>query len=230
MFFSLKITPKHEMSNDALWPLCGLRFSITAEAKLVISPRPAVELTGSMAKADVWNQALNQHPSVLSPLQGCQQRALGCTALPGERDTSLCPACHWRPGHTREAAQRWPTYSIPVCCGVLWPGVVRKREQTGKLQTTPAIQTKRWKPARTKSGVIKKIDWLRCNAAFVCKTLPCKSIQSSSRFSEARGQRDPSDGSTWNSTTRFAEDFQRSYSKHRQKKEKDPHPMEPIWT
>lgn len=169
-------------------------------------------------------------PSVLSPLQGCQQRALGCTALPGERDTSLCPACHWRPGHTREAAQRWPTYSIPVCCGVLWPGVVRKREQTGKLQTTPAIQTKRWKPARTKSGVIKKIDWLRCNAAFVCKTLPCKSIQSSSRFSEARGQRDPSDGSTWNSTTRFAEDFQRSYSKHRQKKEKDPHPMEPIWT
>lgn len=101
-------------------------------------------------------------PSGLSPLQGCQQRAN--TAR--RKDTSLCPVCLWRPGHTGEAAQRWPTYIVPVCYGVLWPGVVRKTEQTGKLQTTPAIQTERWKPVRTKSGVIKKTDWLRCNAAF----------------------------------------------------------------
>lgn len=88
--------------------------------------------TDSIAKADVWNQSLKQHPLGAGPPPGVPAESTWLPGLPGERDTSLCPAWHWRPGHAREAAQRWSTHSVPVCYGMLWPGVVRKNRTDRK--------------------------------------------------------------------------------------------------
>lgn len=198
MFFTLKINTK---TWNVKWcPLTTMWMEIQHHSRSKAGDFTWASCgTESMTKADV-----EPDPDAASPQCWAPSRGASCTAQPGERDTSLCPAWPWWPGHTRQAAQRWQTPSVPVCYGVLWPRVVRKTEQTGKLQTTPDKQME-----TCKNKPIKKIDWVRCNAAFVSKTLPCKSA--------------------WNSTTRFAKDFQRSYSSHRKKK-KDPHPMEPIWT
>lgn len=186
--------------------------------------------TDSMAKADVWNQALNQHPLGAGPPPGVPAESTWLPGLPGERDTSLCPAWHWRPGHAREAAQRWSTHSVPVCCGVLWPGLARKTEQTGKLQTTSAIQTNRWKAARAKLGVIKKRHWLRCKCSF-CKQNPA--LQICLEFFKllwSKGR----ERSKWWIHVEFHNEVCKRLPKKLQltqrKKKKDPHPVEPTWT
>lgn len=171
MFFTLKITPKHEMSNDVLWPPCGWRFSITAEAKLVISPGPAVEQTPGqrqMCGARPWCSI----PLCWAPSRGASGELHSTARRKGHIPLS-CQPLKARP-HERGSTEM--TTHCPCLLWSVWPGVVRKTEQTGKLQTTPAIQINRWKPVRTESRVVKKTDCLRCNAAFVSKTLPCKSI------------------------------------------------------
>ena len=158
MFSTLKITTKHEMSNDALWPLCGWSFSITVETKRVTCIMADCR-TGSMANADMWKQAVNQH---LLPF---------CGTLPGvpareHPDSTRARSCHRT--HSCTASRRgrhffvlsvvqhqtkpekllsiWSTYSVLVHCEVLWPGVVRKTEKTGNYrQANPATQTNGWK-------------------------------------------------------------------------------------
>lgn len=129
MFSTLKITTKPEMSNETLLPPCGWSFSITVETKMVTFMTAACR-TGSMANADVQKQAINQH---LLPFCGrkalSSHRTCSCTASRKGRHFMLSAADHQiKP---EKPLSRWSTYSVLVHCGVLWLGVVRKKDKTG---------------------------------------------------------------------------------------------------
>lgn len=221
-------TENYTKTWNVKWcPLTSVRMEIQHHSRSKADDFTSASCeTDSMAKADVWNQALNQHPSVL---QGCQQRAHGCQDCQ-EKGTPLFVLPGTEDQATPEKLHRDDQHSVPVCCGVLWAGVARKTEQTGKLQTTSAIQTNRWKATRAKLGVIKKRHWLRCKCSF-CKQNPALQIYLEFfklRWSKGRER------SKWWIHLEFHNEVCKRLPKKLQltqrKKKKDPHPVEPTWT
>lgn len=120
-------TENYTKTWNVKWcPLTSVRMEIQHHSRSKADDFTSASCeTDSMAKADVWNQALNQHPLGAGPPPGVPAESTWLPGLPGERDTSLCPAWHWRPGHAREAAQRWSTQ----CSCLLWSALSRSCQE-----------------------------------------------------------------------------------------------------
>ena len=154
MFSTLKITTKHEMSNDTLWPPCGWSFSITVETKRVTVIMADCR-TGSMANADMWKQAVNQH---LLPF---------CGTLPGvpareHPDSTRARSCHRT--HSCTASRRGRHFFVlsvvqhqtkPEKLLSIWSTVslstvkyfdhgCREDRKDGKLQTSKPSNSDKW--------------------------------------------------------------------------------------
>lgn len=86
--------------------------------------------TDSIAKADVWNQSLKQHPLGAGPPPGVPAESTWLPGLPGERDTSLsCLALKTRP-HQRSCTEMINTQ----CPCLLWNALTRSCQEEQNRQ------------------------------------------------------------------------------------------------
>lgn len=155
MFSTLKITTKHEMSTETLWPPWGWSFSITVETKMVTFITADCG-TGSMANADVRKQAMNQQSfASVAPAQGCQQEStqlsqdtlLHCQQ---KRETFPCVVCHWTPDQARETTQQMTNTQCPCSPWSTLTRSCQEDRKDRKLQTNNPSNPDKWMENRNK--------------------------------------------------------------------------------
>jgi len=143
----------------------------------------AGQRTGSTADADVREEAGKQHvPPSRGTLPGCQPahtagRGHARTAS-RKGDVSLCClSLNTRPSQRNHSADEQHTVSVSTvgCFDRELSGRQKSQETTDEQPQQPR-QTDGKRQQRTELAVIKQIHWLRCNAAFVRKIMPCRSI------------------------------------------------------